>query len=139
MKNRIIATAFVLTFLLLSLTVLFCGCSSNSYHESSTSQTESEKENTNYIESAAESTEYIGNYSYNYSYSTRRNTTSSYTYTTTEKSYYNYGGYSYSTTAAQTYKQDDPYYRANDYNNDGKLNQEEFQGAVNDWMDAHGY
>ena len=56
---------------------------------------------------------------------------------TTKKSYGSYN--SGKTTEKATYKQDDPYYRANDYNNDGSLSLDEFQGAVNDWLDANGY
>lgn len=37
------------------------------------------------------------------------------------------------------YNKNDSYYSNNDYNNDGYLNGNEFQGAVGDWMDAHGY
>ena len=60
---------------------------------------------------------------------------------TTKKSYgsYNSGSYGSKTTEKPTYKQDDPYYRANDYDNDGSLSLDEFQGAVNDWLDANGY
>ena len=58
---------------------------------------------------------------------------------TTKSSYGSYGSYGSKTTEKPTYKQDDPYYKANDYDNDGSLSLDEFQGAVNDWMDANGY
>lgn len=129
MNRRIIGITLLITFALLSLMFLFGGCSSGSYDETTTTTTQRN---------------YSGSYTGNYDseeetddyYTTRSSAYNFSSYSTTRKSTYSY---SYSTTAAQTYKQDDPYYRANDYNNDGKLNQEEFQGAVNDWMDAHGY
>ena len=37
------------------------------------------------------------------------------------------------------YDKNDPYYSNNDYNNDGYINDDEFQGAVGDWMDKNGY
>ena len=37
------------------------------------------------------------------------------------------------------YDRNDKYYRNNDYNDDGKINDYEFQNAVDDWMDDHGY
>lgn len=36
---------------------------------------------------------------------------------------------------AYGYNKNDPYYSTNDHNHDGKLNGNEFQDAVNDWMD----
>ena len=126
MKNKFAYIAVLITFLIAAITVLMSGCSS--YTETETT-TEAERV-------TQETTKSYNNYNYSYS-TTRRSTTSS--YTSSKKSSYSYGGYSYSTTSAQTYKQDDPYYKANDYNNDGKLSQEEFQGAVNDWLDDHGY
>lgn len=67
------------------------------------------------------------------------------TVATTKSSYYSsygsssYGSGNYNYTTRSTTKQyaDDPYYAANDYNNDGKLTQDEFQGAVNDYMDDY--
>ncbi len=112
MKHKFAVIAILITFLAIAFTVILSGCSTYTEPESTTVRT-------------TESYKSYNNYNYSYS--------------TTRKSTYSYGGYSYSTTSAQTYKQDDPYYRANDYNNDGKLSQEEFQGAVNDWMDDHGY
>ena len=37
------------------------------------------------------------------------------------------------------YNKNDKYYSANDYNNDGKLTDKEFQGAVDDYMKDHGF
>lgn len=37
------------------------------------------------------------------------------------------------------YDSSDPYYSSNDHNHDGKLTQSEFQDAVGDYLDAHGY
>ena len=37
------------------------------------------------------------------------------------------------------YDKNDPYYSNNDYNNDGYIDDDEFQGAVGDWMDKNGY
>ena len=78
--------------------------------------------------------------------STSSEPTTTATQATTKSSYGSYGGYSggsynsgSKTTEKATYKQDDPYYRANDYDNDGSLSLDEFQGAVNDWLDANGY
>ncbi len=38
-----------------------------------------------------------------------------------------------------SYDKNDSYYSDNDYDNDGKINGEEFQGAVGDFMDSYGY
>ena len=37
------------------------------------------------------------------------------------------------------YDKNDPYYSNNDYNNDGYLDYDEFQGAVGDYMEQNGY
>lgn len=37
------------------------------------------------------------------------------------------------------YDKNDKYYSDNDYNNDSYIDGNEFQGAVDDWMDDHGY
>ena len=50
---------------------------------------------------------------------------------------YGSGSYSYTTRSSTKQYADDPYYAANDYNNDGRLSQDEFQGAVNDYMDDY--
>ena len=44
-----------------------------------------------------------------------------------------------SNTDSSNYDKDDPYYSNNDYNNDGNLDVNEFQGAVGDYMDQNGY
>ena len=70
-------------------------------------------------------------------------TTAPTTETTTAKSSYSgsgsYGSGSYGYTTRSSTKQyaDDPYYEANDYDHDGRLTQDEFQGAVNDYMDDY--
>lgn len=73
--------------------------------------------------------------------STEMSATTKTTTTTKSSSYGSYGsgGYNYIYTTRSTTKQyaDDPYYAANDYNQDGKLTQDEFQGAVNDYMDDY--
>ncbi len=45
----------------------------------------------------------------------------------------------YYTDNSGNYDKNDPYYSSNDSDNDGYINQEEFQNAVGDWMDDHGY
>lgn len=74
---------------------------------------------------------------------TTQTTTSANNYVTTGS---NSGGGSYNSYDSDDsygYDEDDDYYRNNDYNNDGELNGNEFQGAVNDYMDdyfaAYGY
>lgn len=37
------------------------------------------------------------------------------------------------------YDKNDKYYNNNDHDNDGYINDNEFQDAVGDWMDDHGY
>ncbi len=131
MNKKITGIILLIAFALLSLMLLFGGCSSGTYDETTTTTTAQYKYSGSYAGSYDSDDDAEDDY-----YTTRRSTYNYNSYNTTRKSSYSY---SYSTTSAQTYKQDDPYYRANDYNNDGKLSQEEFQGAVNDWMDAHGY
>ena len=129
MKTKTAYIAILITFIIAAFALVMSGCSSYTDAENTTTESES---------TASTTSSSYNNYNYNYNYDTTPKTTES-SYSTSRKSTYSYGGYSYSTTSVQTYKQDDPYYRANDYNNDGRLSQEEFQGAVNDWMDAHGY
>lgn len=58
------------------------------------------------------------------------------TTTTTTRSSYDYD-YDYDYDDSYSYDPDDKYYSNNDYDNDGEINGEEFQGAVNDYMDDY--
>ncbi len=44
-----------------------------------------------------------------------------------------------SSTGNGNYNKNDSYYSNNDSNKDGNINDKEFQNAVGDWMDDHGY
>ena len=54
--------------------------------------------------------------------------------------HYNYDSYdSYDSDIDYEYDPSDKYYSENDYNNDGHISDQEFQGAVGDFMDDYGY
>ena len=58
-------------------------------------------------------------------------------------SYDSYGSYdsydSYDSDIDYEYDPNDKYYSENDYNNDGQISDQEFQGAVEDFMNDYGY
>ena len=58
-------------------------------------------------------------------------------------SYDGYGSYdsydSYDSDVDYEYDPNDKYYSENDYNNDGQISDQEFQGAVEDFMNDYGY
>ena len=160
MKKKI-CILFFTALLLVAFIGLFISCSSNVYETTETTTEEETTSNNDYYDSDDDyNYDYDDDDDYDYddddyeygnNYGSSYNTTKSYNnynYNNTsrykKKSYNYYNSYNYNTTRYKaddtpTYKQDDPYYRANDYNNDGKLSQDEFQGAVDDWMSAHGY
>ena len=49
------------------------------------------------------------------------------------------GGSSGNSNTKYEYDVNDKYYRENDHNKDGKISDKEFQDAVGDWLDDHGY
>ena len=58
-------------------------------------------------------------------------------------SYDGYGSYdsydSYASDVDYEYAPNDKYYSENDYTNDGQISDQEFQGAVGDFLDDYGY
>lgn len=44
-----------------------------------------------------------------------------------------------SSSSSGNYDRSDSYYRNNDHNDDGYINDNEFQDAVGDYLDDHGY
>ena len=50
---------------------------------------------------------------------------------------YDYNSNNYNSNSGYGYDKNDPYYSANDHNNDGKLTDEEFHDALDDFIDDY--